>query len=82
MYGQRYSANKVCVDAHLKHKDRSHVPVGTKVSSGHIIILTRKYKQDTKKMDAFLSALDQYNGIGDMNDRENSKELNYGLYDG
>jgi hypothetical protein len=81
-YGQMYSANKVCVDANLHHKDRSHVPVGTKVSSGNIVILTRKYKQDTKKIDAYLSALDRFDIIDDVNGRETSKEPNYGFYDG
>jgi hypothetical protein len=33
-------------------------------------------------MDAYLSTLDQYNSIEDVNDREISKELKYGLYGG
>jgi hypothetical protein len=60
-YGHRYPSSTICADADVRHKDRSHVPIGTSMSSGNIIILSRKYKQAPKKIDALILALNAYN---------------------
>jgi hypothetical protein len=60
-YGHRFPAMAICADAKLLHKDRVHVPIQSSELSGNIIVLTHKYKQCPIKMNAILSALDEYN---------------------
>jgi hypothetical protein len=64
----------------LNHKDRSHVPVGTGVSSGHIVILTRRYKQDARKLDALVTALNDFGGNSAENDHDDKQC--FGDFDG
>jgi hypothetical protein len=84
-YGHRYPSSIVTANADLEHKDRSHVPIGTSVSSGNIVVLTRKYKQDHQKIDELLSALNTYNtNLAAAIGTDNSVDGNtgFGKYDG
>jgi hypothetical protein len=60
-YGHRYPSATICAGADVQHGDRSHIPIGTSVASGNIVILSKKYEQDPNTMDALISALDSYN---------------------
>jgi hypothetical protein len=60
-YGHRFPATAICADAKLLHKERVHAPIQSSDLSGNIIVLTHKYKQCPRKMDAILISLDEYN---------------------
>jgi hypothetical protein len=60
-YGHRFSTSAICADAGVRHKRRVHCPISTSDSSANIIILTHKYKQCPTRIDAIISALDNYN---------------------
>jgi hypothetical protein len=77
-YGHRYHMNSVCGDAKLNHNHRTHAPVSTSENAANIVVLTKRYKQCPKKIDALTNSLDKYNTS--VVDRQFN--IDYGKFDG
>jgi hypothetical protein len=70
--------NSVCGDAKLNHNHRTHAPVSTSENAANIVVLTKRYKQCPKKIDALTNSLDKYNTS--VVDRQFN--IDYGKFDG